>query len=468
MPSAALILHRTEDFPELVQRILAPLDLSIQPSPIQAPMDRVVPGNDPDLVVVEFGSGERTTIAALESVRACAPGCAILAVTDSAGASTAVEVMGAVIDDYVLAPPVPGDLLARCRRVLASRDLHRRLDLLQAELNRRYGAHRIVCRSSAMEAVYSRVLQLAPTRTTVLIVGESGAGKELIARSLHYNSNRRDHPFVAMNCAALTETLIESELFGHQRGAFTGAVDTVPGKYELANGGTLFLDEVGSMGAPVQVKLLRVLEEGEYMRVGGTRTLRADVRVIAATNSDLDEQVRRGEFRRDLLYRLKVATIEVPPLRLRTDDIPVLARTFIRQSCEENGLPVKDLAPETVKALGAHAWPGNVRELKNLLESLVVTVPDAVLLPEHLPPSVCAPRQDSPPGTGRKGLTLAEVERLHVEQTLHACGGNRTRAARQLGIGIRTLQRKIRDYGLDVPAPNGMAAAPASTPRGAG
>lgn len=450
MSEIALILHRTDEFRELVCRLLVPLGLSIQAEPLRPAPARVGAGGDPGLVAVDFGNGSPILLELLRGLRQRAPACAILAIVEPSGANAAVEALGDPLDDYVLAPPVPGELLARCRRVLASRGLHRRLELLQVELNRRYGAHRIVCRSAAMEAVYNRVLLLAPARTTVLILGESGAGKELIARSLHYNSGRRDQPFIAINCAAVTETLIESELFGHQRGAFTGAVETVLGKFELADGGTLFLDEVGAMGTATQVRLLRVLEQGEFMRVGGTRTLRVDVRVLAATNTDLDEQVRRGEFRKDLLYRLRVATIDVPPLRRRRDDIPVLARTFVRQLCEENGVAPKDLAPETVAALHEHSWPGNVRELKNLLENLVVTVPDAVLLPEHLPDSVRGLAPPERPAGLPVGTTLSEMERVLIEDTLRQLKGNRTRAARILGIGVRTLQRKIKEHGIDV------------------
>ena len=459
MSVSTLLLHRSEEFLDLVRRILQPLSSTIQVQSLR-PLPRTLGDATADLVVVEFGDGPRELVDLLRELRRRDPGCAVLAVAEPGGAAAAVEALADSVDDYVLAPPVPGELLARCRRVLTGRDLHRRLDLLQVELNRRYGAHRIVCRSSAMEAVYHRVLQLAPTRTTVLILGESGAGKELVARSLHYNSDRRDQPFVAMNCGAVTETLIDSELFGHQRGAFTGAVDTAAGKFELADGGTLFLDEVGSMGLATQIRLLRVLEEGEFMRVGGRKTLQVNVRVLAATNTDLEDQVRRGEFRKDLLYRLKVATVEVPPLRKRRDDIPVLARTFVKSLCEENGIPVKDLAPETVQLLAENDWPGNVRELKNLLESLVVTVPDRVILPEHLPEAL---RQATPPRSAASvvavGMTLAEMERMLIEQTLRSLRGNRTRAARMLGIGIRTLQRKIKEHAIDIvyePAPAAM------------
>jgi len=452
--SDSILLRQSDDsFREALEPLLRPLGMRLECGPLSASLEGALASELPGLVVLEFGDGEPPLPKVIHRLRETLPDCPVLAVVRPEGAARAVELMAEGVDDYVLWPPVAGDLLARCRRLTDGRALHQRLGLLQAELNRRYGAHRIVFRSSAMQAVYQRVLQLAPTRTTVLVTGESGSGKELIARSLHYNSDRRDGPFIAMNCGAVTETLIESELFGHERGAFTGAVATVPGKFELADGGTLFLDEVGSMGLATQVRLLRVLEEGEFMRVGGTRTLKVDVRIIAATNTDLAEQVQAGEFRQDLLYRLKVVTIEVPPLRKRPDDIPPLARTFVRQLCEENGLPAKDLAPETLEILVTQDWPGNVRELKNLLESLVVTVQEERLLPEHLPAGFVqrapAPAEELPP----PGLTLEEVERRYIEATLRAEGGNRTRAARRLGIGVRTLQRKIQRYALDVPPP---------------
>jgi len=453
MSDSILLLQSDDSFRKALEPLLRPLGLRVESGPLSSSLEGALASELPGLVVLDFGDGEPPLPKVVHRLRETLPDCPVLAVARPEGATRAVELMGAGIDDYMLWPPAAADLTARCRRLRDDRTLHQRLGLLQAELNRRYGAHRIVFRSSAMQAVYQRVLQLAPTRTTVLVTGESGSGKELVARSLHYNSERRDRPFVAMNCGAVTETLIESELFGHDRGAFTGAVATVPGKFELADGGTLFLDEVGSMGLATQVRLLRVLEEGEFMRVGGTRTLRVDVRVIAATNSDLAEQVSTGEFRQDLLYRLKVATIEVPPLRKRPDDIPPLARTFVRQLCEENGLPAKDIAPETLEILATQDWPGNVRELKNLLESLVVTVQELRLMPEHLPSSFVqqgpSAAEDLPP----PGLTLEELERRYIAATLRAHGGNRTQASRQLGIGIRTLQRKIQRYGLDIPPP---------------
>ena len=449
MPASVLVLRCSDAFGAAIDEALEDADVQVRHADLASQLDQHL-GSSLDLVIVDFGAGSSDLLARLRAFRGRAANCAVLAVADPSGASTAVEGLSGAIDDYVLSPPNPGEIAARAQRVLASRDLHRRLDLLQIELNRRYGAHRIACRSNAMEAVYLRVLQLALTRTTVLITGESGAGKELIARSLHYNGDRRDQPFIALNCAAVTETLIESEMFGHQRGAFTGAVETVAGKFELAHGGTLFLDEVGSMGLSTQARLLRVLEEGEFMRVGGKKTLKVDVRLVAATNTHLEEQVHRGEFRKDLLYRLKVATIDVPPLRRRRDDIPVLARMFVRQLCEENGLPAKELALETVRVLSAHDWPGNVRELKNLLESLVVTVPERVIGPEHLPEAL-RPGDGPPAGAPSVGMTLAQAERRLIADTLVTLRGNRTRAAKMLGIGVRTLQRKLKEFRIDVP-----------------
>ena len=451
MPDLILLLHHDDDFAARLRPLLTPLAGRVDVRPAAEAIQGALGAESPDLIVLQVREDAPALRQVVHRLRETLPDCPLIAIARPEAATRAVELMGSGVDDYVLDPPVPADLIARCRRLADGRELHRRIGLLQAELNRRYGAHRIVCRSSAMQAVYQRVLQLAPTRTTVMISGESGSGKELIARSLHYNSDRRDRPFIAMNCGAVPETLIESELFGHERGAFTGAVATVPGKFELADGGTLFLDEVGSMGLATQVRLLRVLEEGEFMRVGGSRTIGVDVRVLAATNTHLDAQVADGEFRQDLLYRLRVAVLEVPPLRKRPDDIPPLARTFVAQLCEENGLPAKDLAPETLDILGAQSWPGNVRELKNLLESLVVTVPEAVLRPEHLPAAYLGRPPDAGDDLPPAGLTLEEIERRYIERTLRAEDGNRTRAARLLGIGVRTLQRKIQRYGLEVP-----------------
>jgi transcriptional regulator with PAS, ATPase and Fis domain len=288
-------------------------------------------------------------------------------------------------------------------------------------------------------------------RSTVLIYGESGVGKELIARSIHFNSARRDKPFVALNCAAMPANLIESELFGHEKGSFTGAHARVRGKFEIAHKGTLFLDEIGDMDPSTQAKLLRVLEQREFMRLGGDRSIQVDVRVIAATNTDLDAMVADGRFRRDLYYRFKVVTITVPPLRERRQDIPHLVSTFLDELSRENAVIRKAITPEALDALERHQWPGNVRELKNVLESVLVAVPGEVIRPEDLPMSIRQSTSSQAPMELLPGTKLEEMERELIRRTLEHTGGNRTHSASLLGIGVRTLQRKIRAYGITIP-----------------
>jgi DNA-binding NtrC family response regulator len=352
-------------------------------------------------------------------------------------------------DDYMLRPPDPFELRRRLARILERRDLDSRISFFQGELAKKYGHTSFEVRSPAMRAVLDRVLRVAPMRTTVLIQGESGVGKELVARAIHFSSPRRDHPFIALNCAAIPASLIESELFGHERGSFTGALSRVRGKFEIADRGTLFLDEIGEMDPATQAKLLRVLDEKEFMRIGGDQSVRVDVRVIAATNADLEDKVASREFRQDLYYRLKVVTIRVPPLRERRLDIRALTTTFLEQLARANAVPPKDITPEAAAALERHDWPGNVRELKNVLESVLVSTTGSLVRLEDLPTHLHRPPEtalvDAEPGT-----TLAQMERELIRRTLEATGGNRTHSAGLLDIGVRTLQRKIRSYGLDI------------------
>jgi DNA-binding NtrC family response regulator len=385
------------------------------------------------------------------SLRRAAPGTAALLLVDPGDLAEAVHALRHGADDYLLRPPDPFELRTRLGRILERYDLDSRVAFLQDELSREYGQKRPVGRSSAMRGVLDRVMRVAPMRTTVLVCGESGVGKELIARSIHFNSPRRDQPFIALNCAAIPSSLIESELFGHERGSFTGAHARSRGKFELAHRGTLFLDEIGEMDPSTQVKLLRVLEEKEFMRVGGDQSVNVDVRVIAATNADLERRVAENRFRRDLYYRLKVVTITVPSLRERSSDIEDLVETFIEELSRVNGVPRREITPEAMTALRGYAWPGNVRELKNLLESVLVSVPGDVIGIEDLPSSI----RGSGAGTDRPatgpGVTLAEMERELIVRTLEHTGGNRTHSASLLGIGVRTLQRKIQTYGIEVP-----------------
>ncbi len=354
-------------------------------------------------------------------------------------------------EDYVLSPPDAFELGSRLEHALERRDLHSRLALLREEFARHQASKAFVDRSSAMRSALERVMRVAPLRTTVLICGESGVGKELVARAIHFHSPRRDFPFIAVNCAAIPSSLIESELFGHEKGSFTGAHARARGKFEIAHRGTLFLDEIGEMGLDTQAKLLRVLEEKEFMRLGGDESLRVDVRLITATNADLESLVERGAFRRDLYYRLKVFTIHVPPLRERREDIPALVEGFLEELSRANAVARKRITPEAMAALESYRWPGNVRELKNVLESLLVSSPGGLIRLEDLPPAIARRRDSEERPDFEAGTTLRAMERNLIRRTLERTGGNRTWSAQLLGIGVRTLQRKIRSYGLDIP-----------------
>ncbi|AXA35347.1 MAG: hypothetical protein KatS3mg130_0769 [Candidatus Sumerlaea sp.] len=311
----------------------------------------------------------------------------------------------------------------------------------------------IVTQNPHMRRILEDTQRIAATEATVLITGETGTGKELIARTLHEFSPRRTKPFIAVNCAALPETLLESELFGHEKGAFTGALEKRIGKFELAHGGTLFLDEIGDLSQSAQAKLLRVLQEGEIQRVGGQKIIKVDVRVIAATNKDLAEEVRKGNFRQDLYYRIRVIEISLPPLRERKDDIPVLAQYFLQQLRRKFPTPVKQIAPETIQCLVAYEFPGNVRELKNIIERGLALARGETLKPEDLPAEVllaagCVkPRAASSTSLEEGPLPLAEVERQHIRRVLKFVHGNKLKAAALLGISRTTLYEKLKELG---------------------
>ena len=402
----------------------------------------------PDAVVLDAARVEREQL--LSALRRDGVTTPILLVTDASGLAEAVRLLREGADDYMVRPVDAFELRARLSRLVERHELDSRLALLQDEVSKSYGVKNLVSHSPAMHSVVDRILRVAPLKATVLVFGESGVGKELVARAIHFNSPRRTFPFLAINCAAIPASLIESELFGHERGAFTGAHTRARGKFEIADRGTLFLDEIGETDLATQVKLLRVLEEKEFMRVGGDTSLRVDVRVIAATNADLEAMVERGTFRRDLYYRLKVVAIHVPPLRDRRADLPELIEGFLDELSRSNAVPRKAVAPEVLEALSVYDWPGNVRELKNVLESVLVASPGERVHLEDLPPSIA--RAVAPPRRPSlvPGTTLESMERELIRATLESAGGNRTHSAEILGIGVRTLQRKIRSYGLDI------------------
>ncbi len=363
---------------------------------------------------------------------------------------TAVEAMKRGAYDF-LAKPVNLDRLELLlKRALSERDLGEENKRLKAQLGSKVGFENILGTSPAMEEVFDTIRQAAPSRATVLIQGESGTGKELVARALHQCSPRAENPFVPVHCAALSPTLLESELFGHEKGAFTGAVERRRGRFEMADGGTLFLDEIGEIDASLQVKILRVLEERKFERVGGTETISVDVRLVTATNQDLKAMLEEGRFREDLFYRLYVVNLMIPPLRERDGDIVLLAQHYLQTLSEENHKKPVSLTTDAMDALMAYPWPGNVRELRNVIERMVVLGHGSKLTVRDLPVSLRPDKGRLRTGS-RAGNRMRDTERQLLEEALRRHKGNRTQAALDLGISRRTLHRKLNEYELREP-----------------
>ena len=366
----------------------------------------------------------------------------------------AVDAMKRGADDYIPKARLQIDELEmRIGRALRQRNLETENVSLREQLEVKFGVENLVGESPAMRDVIDLVRQVAPTRTTVLLQGESGTGKELIAKTIHQLSPRARQPMVTVHCAALAPTLLESELFGHEKGAFTGAHERRIGRFEQAQGGTLFLDEIGEIDASLQVKLLRFLGERTYERVGSNKTLTADVRLVAATNKNLEAQVKAGQFREDLFFRLHVVEIWLPPLRERAEDIPLLAQAFIREFAKENEKNVTALTPDALELILNYSWPGNVRELRTAIERAVVLTRGDKIAARDLPPAVrqapAAGPGPAPAMSSASGLNLKEVEQEHIVRALRESNGNRTLAAKKLGMSRRTLHRKLHQYHLE-------------------
>jgi two-component system, NtrC family, response regulator HydG len=410
-----------------------------------------------DLVITDLRMPGMGGLEVLRQAKEVDPGVAILMITGFGSVESAVDAMKQGADDYLQKPVNLVELRKRVEVAVEKRRLSQEVARLKARLEEKFSFGQIIGASKAMQQVLHQLTLVAPTRSSVLIVGDSGTGKELIANALHQHSPRKEFRFLPINCAAIPAEILESELFGHERGAFTGAVQRRAGKFELADRGTLFLDEIGEMPLPLQAKILRVLEERSFMRVGGTETIHVDVRILAATNSNLESKVADGSFRNDLYYRLKVVTIAIPPLRERREDIPLLAHRFFETFKAENNRTDLTLAPEVLEALGRSRWEGNVRELRNLIESLVVLAAPGVNVigfadlpdPYRFPQAEQARGLQPPahPQAGGAARTMEEIEKEAILRTLKETAGNRTRAAEILGIGLRTLQRKLREYG---------------------
>ncbi len=406
---------------------------------------------DVDVVVTDLKMEGIDGIGVLRHSLSMNPSPAVIILTAHGTIESAVDALKEGAFDYLTKPVNVKELRVLVDKAAEHRRLLRENFELRAQIDKRFGIEGMVGESPDMQQLYQTIRQVGPTKATVLVLGESGVGKELMARALHQASPRAKKNFIAVHCAALPETLLESELFGHERGAFTGAVSRRPGRFEMADGGTLFLDEIGEIPLSMQVKLLRVLEQREIQRVGGNETVKVDVRLLVATNRELEEEVAEGRFREDLYYRLKVITITVPPLRHRRGDIPLLARHFLADLSKENGRPMPPtLSKEAIEVLQTYHWPGNIRELRNVMESAFVFLRSDEVSPKDLPASI--QQTNDIPAEGLHiplGMPLEEVETIYLKRTLSAVDGNRTRAAESLGISRRTLQRRIKELGIE-------------------
>ena len=402
-----------------------------------------------DVVVADVKMPGLDGVSLLEHVRAAQPETIFIIVTAFGSIDAAVEAIKKGAYDYLTKPIHVDRLSLLIGKALRARDLGRENQELRRQLGERSSFRNIVARSPRTLALLGVVEQVAATDATVLVRGESGTGKELLAQALHYAGKRAAGPFVGISCAALPETLLEDELFGHERGAFTGADRRRAGRFEQAHGGTLFLDEIGDVSPATQAKLLRVLEERSFQRVGGTETVRVDVRLIAATNKDLEELVARGGFRSDLYYRIKVVSLHVPALRERAEDIPLLVNHFLGLFSERHGKAIKGVDASAMRSLTAYPWPGNVRELRNCVEEMVVLAREDVLTERDLPAPIAGFDVSRHAFTVQAGTPLSEVERKTILHTLHLVAGNKRKAAELLGIAVATLYRKMEEYGLE-------------------
>jgi DNA-binding NtrC family response regulator len=400
-----------------------------------------------DVVLSDLHMGDVSGMDLLQLWKKQHPETQFILLTGHSSINSAVEAIKSGAFDYITKPVNPDELIHLIRRAVESLQKDKEIDDLRRRLDQKFGLDQIVGQSKLMKDVFDRIRRAAPVDSTVLVLGESGTGKELVAQALHHNSPRKKGPFVAVNIAAVPPTLVESELFGHVRGAFTGATDKRMGRFEQADAGTLFIDEVGDFELPLQAKLLRVLESLTVTPVGGHDDRKVNVRVLAATSRDIRKMVEQGTFREDLYYRLNVVTINLPPLRDRPDDIPILVEHFLKEITENKHTAPRRVSPEVMRQFMAYRWPGNVRELRNVLESMMVLADGEILTENDLPDSVTSNRiEPASPRDLSTGMKMDDLEKMAIAKALDQCAGNRTHAAARLGISVRTLQRKLRQF----------------------
>lgn len=409
----------------------------------------------PDLVLLDLALPQMNGLAVLKKMREIHPETPIIMLTGTRTIKTAVEAVKAGASDYLTKPFDLDELKLTISKEFSLLTLRKEVLRLRTEVSQRFGFENIVGRSLVMREIFAKVKQLADTRTTVLLLGESGVGKELVAKALHYNSARLSQPFVAVNCAAIPEGLLESELFGHERGAFTDAQSRRIGRFESAHHGTLFLDEIADLSFPCQAKILRALQEKKFMRVGGTELIESDIRLIAATNKNLEEEMRKGRFREDLYYRINVVPISIPPLRKRKEDIPLLIDHFLHKKAKEEGHPPKAFSEKALAALTQYGWPGNIREMQNIVEQAVTLSSKPLLDLEDLP-IVIYKKLDRSEDLGGQALrgeipldqAVQEFERRIISQALERSGHIQTKTAKLLGVSRRILKYKMDALGL--------------------
>jgi len=408
----------------------------------------------PDVILLDIILPDLDGLKVLEIVKQNDPDAIVIMITATKTVKTAVEAMKLGAYDYVTKPFEVDELRLMISRSLSTQALEKEVQYLRKEVDKNFGFGNIIGKSDVMKEIFNVIRQIADSKSTVLIMGESGTGKELVSRAIHYISQRRNTPFVTINCAAIPETLIESELFGHEKGAFTNAIERKLGRFEIAHSGTLFLDEIGELSLATQAKILRFLEEREFNRVGGSKTIKVDVRLIAATNKDLTQLIKKGLFREDLYYRINVVPIILPPLRERPEDIPLLLDHFVQKFSAENKKQVKGVSKEALDILKNYEWPGNVRELENLVERVVTLTMNSYIQPNELPFSLLnVPKMNGLKEsilTGRVSLTQGEekFEREIIEDALKRANYVQSHAAEMLGVSRRILKYKMDKFGI--------------------
>lgn len=446
MKKSVLIVDDDKTNRESIAKVLTNNYIIYTASNGQKAMDILNKNEDIDLVLTDMMMPEMDGIELLEKIRSTNNDLAVILITGHSSIESAVDAMRKGAYDYITKPIDLNKFEITIKNALENKRLKSENILLRQKFKEKFDATTLVGDSKKINEIMELVKRVSSTKATVLIQGESGTGKELVANIIHYNSPVAEGPFIKVNCSVFAEGVLESELFGHEKGAFTGALYTRKGRFELAEGGTILLDEVGDMPLSIQIKILRVLQEHEFERVGGTKTIKTNARIISTTNKKLEDLVKVEKFREDLLYRLRVVTIDVPTLMERKEDIPLLAEYFLKKFTEVHNKKIKGISPEVMEIINSYNWPGNIRELINCVESSVVMARGDFITPESLPPYLFYKQNEE--DIRKSGESLYEIERQTILNALSRVGGKKTEAAKLLGIGLRTLYRKLDEYSI--------------------